>query len=112
MPGGEINVDPANGVLVVQVRYFVAVPAEIPAAPPLLTSGGRRGAWLVQPETRDADAPAEPLTSHQQGYGGTGGLPSRKNTVIRLKYATFIAKSAVICACLAGRGPRSQLRHP
>jgi len=36
MPGGEINVDPANGVLVVQVRYFGAVPAEIPAAPPLL----------------------------------------------------------------------------
>ncbi|WP_456751570.1 MULTISPECIES: hypothetical protein [unclassified Bradyrhizobium] len=38
-----IDDDPANGVLVAQVRSFGAVPAEIPAAPAPVTSGPRGG---------------------------------------------------------------------
>jgi len=33
MPRGMIDVDPADGVLVVQVRSFGTIPAEVPSVP-------------------------------------------------------------------------------
>ncbi|MGF6311414.1 hypothetical protein ABIB82_005389 [Bradyrhizobium sp. i1.8.4] len=37
-----IDDDPANGVLVVQVRFFGAVPAEVPSPPAPLMAKARR----------------------------------------------------------------------
>jgi len=52
MPGGLIDDDPANGVLVAQVRPFGTLPAEIPSAAAPLISDGRRASCPFQPEAR------------------------------------------------------------